>query len=223
VTYKNTKQVFSSTFYAAVTLKGTLPDVEGTLRNNPALKQVSKGTSLKYELCGEGKKGIPGDLIEFRKDAVVMTYFFNKPALEKNISSLLKFLAVLAYLKDLFAVDAGSIYQYIIDSLRNSVPILAPTAALQSRVENNRIEALSKINISLSHEVRRQSSMNLALYEDIKRYRAFSKEVMEKLTSDSQYSSDPYLVFRKYGMDEKLVHDVKHLVTKEEGMKQGLV
>jgi hypothetical protein len=170
-------RMFSSVFVARAELKGMLQDVEGSLRNNPALRLVSRGVNLKYEIRDGNKRAI-NDTIEFRKDSVTMTYFFDKSTLARNVSSLLKFFSVLAYLKDLYVVDMGSVYGYVIDSLRNSTPILTPNTQSAQYQERYRIDALSNINVSLAHELRQQASINLNLREEIKKYGAFSKEVL---------------------------------------------
>ena len=130
--------------HADVNLAKTLLD------KMPALKLISKGSSVKYELLEESKRHAE---FEFSKNGITLYYWFERPTCHVYAENMLKLLTVASYLRDAYCIDMTSIYGHLIESLhilRTYVEPRGSTGNLGLLIKQ--LSIISDINVRLSAE-----------------------------------------------------------------------
>ena len=167
-----------SSFRANARLKSSLGMLESVLGDLPALVEMSKGTRLTYAvLQHEGDKNGPA-LIIFEKYEIV--YTFNPvPDGVRRSTELAKFISLLAFVDGVYEIDFSSIYRYVVDVLAHADG--APIGIVQTDSLIERINALSGINQSLSHDLIKLRAEVAPLKESVARYKTVLGELLEWL------------------------------------------
>ncbi len=149
------RHLLHSSFTARIGLASPLPSLEQRMRSNPLLKQLSYGTMLRYLVAdidiGDG--GFP--VLEVYKNRIVYSFAYpSGPGRGIYASNLLKFFSLLSYAGDIVAVDMGSLYPYIIDSLSGYIPSVGSKGCqgdCNFRWVESRMRSAASANLYLSN------------------------------------------------------------------------
>lgn len=207
----------SSTFHARAELHGVLGDVRRVMGHMPNVKLVSTGTRMRYMIQDQENSEEAGAIIEFTSNDITFRFFFKKPNEYEYRYNLLRFLTILAYLKELYTVDLGDIYSYIIEVLRRyDCIIMQQDSGSREEIAKERMEALNDANVSLSHELSRISEQIREMSRRLDSYKAFSKEVIDRLAQrNGKAPSGAGGVLYAIGIDKGLVDEIASLVCVE--------
>ena len=104
----------SCIFAAAWEGHADLDLAKALLEKMPALKPISIGTSIRYELLEESMRHAE---FEFSKNGIAMYYWFERPSSHIYAKNLLKLLTVASYLRDAYSIDMTSLYGHLVESL----------------------------------------------------------------------------------------------------------
>lgn len=168
---------FCSSFRIEAKLKCTVQQLRKRLDSVPSLKLVSYGTALRYEINGsDGKQSL-----ELDKDSIKLVFYFAKLSDEVFSSCLMRLMAVLSIVDDLYEISLGAVYNYVVDALGKAVPRYAIDNAenrLVSRLSRE-VEGLAFANSKLSHDIYDKAVKERELRERLAVCREFCSRVIE--------------------------------------------
>ncbi len=132
---------------AAGKVRTSLAAIREKLDAVPAMRRVSAGTMIRYELLGE-----PNSILYISPNRIVIRYRYDAGAKPRN-SALAKLLAVTAVLRGDYEVDFWSAYQEIIEALTHGADTTARESQARSERLERQLDALALSNFNLSREV----------------------------------------------------------------------
>ena len=209
------RTLLSSAFHTRAELHGTLRDVRRSIGSMPNMTPISTGTRLRYAVEGIGVCDGARSVVELTANEITFRFFFEIPDVYDYKRNLLRFLAILAYLKELYTVSLGGIYSYLIEALRQDdcMMVHQGTGSRESTM-NGRIEVLNGINVSLSHELSLRSAQIRGMDRKLDSYKAFSKEIIGRLVQRSgKGPSDAISVLSAIGIDKSLADEIASLTS----------
>ena len=135
-----------------------------------ALRRISSGSALRYAVIGS-----PDTLFEFTASSASVSYYFDLPSLAQRAESLAMLLSLLAYVKDAYDLRTDSLYEVVVDMLRQMQHMHEKTHEECGDAEAliERIRALSGANAALAHAVMELRASNEAAHLDLSAYAEF--------------------------------------------------
>ncbi len=168
---------FYSSFRVEARLKCTAQQLRKRLDSVPSLKLASYGTELKYEVIGSEEK----QSLVFGRNSIVLVFYFAKPSDEVFSSCLMRLMAILSIVDDLYEVRLGAVYNYVVDALGKMVPRYVIDSAenrLVSRLSRE-VEGLAFANSRLSHDIYDKAVKEKELRERLALCKEFCSKVIE--------------------------------------------
>lgn len=143
--------------YSAFVLKCGAVDIDAVdkrIRNTPALKRLSYGSRLRYEILESIHAKHADDMkinpiLEIDKSTIRLTFFFDSPNASDYSSNFIKLLSILALLRDCCTVEVSSLYIYFIELERGRIFPYLGNRAHYEKLEKQIFE-LSKSNNALA-------------------------------------------------------------------------
>jgi hypothetical protein len=215
--------LLSSAFHSRAELHGTLEDVRNELKNIPCIRLTSTGTRIRCAILNHKNSNEAESILELAPNCITFRFFFKTPSAYESKRNFLRFVALLAYLKDLYTIKLSDLYCYIIDALRQEqVANAAPGSKALEDTELKRMRALSSVNASLSHallcadELIKEKDTNTGLYK------AFSKAIIDGLIRQNGKESLTTIdSLCSFGVDKILAEKILNLVFEKGNTKQG--
>jgi hypothetical protein len=197
-------------------LDSNLAAVRNALSSFRCLRLHSSGTRLVYTIADAVKRGNE-PLLELCRDSISLRFFFAKPDRGEYTNNLLRFLSILAYLKELYSIDFTGVYSYVIEALRNSWSFSVLEDRPRDDVLSQRIDALSGVNATLSHEFVVLSREKRKLEKRVQAYRRFCAEVLEKASSaGGTGEAGQHAVLYSLGVDNAAISAIASLLAEKE-------
>lgn len=147
----NAARRFWSTITIEVRLNGSMSRLASVLEGIGALRPLSRGSVLRYEVLGNRNV-----ILEFSQQSAATTYYFDEPDIKDRVSALVTLLAALAYAKELYDVKFESAYETVVDLLRQCIQMIGMQHRGEKRGDEameERVRALSFSNSNLAHNV----------------------------------------------------------------------
>lgn len=192
------KQELCASFYAAAKLNCTLAELKRRMLLFPDTRILADGLTIR---CSVG-----GSLLDFRSDGITYSYYFESESKRNKGTNMVKFLSILAYLKELYEVRIDCMYDPLLEVIGDSLLLLHDGNGYDE-TEKERIRSLSGSNTALSREL-------LSLYkrkEEIERQAGilgeFSKSIIEKFSNGASKERTKEILL-KAGVSEQLCDDV---------------
>lgn len=204
------KYVLGSTFRASCKLKTDLATVKTQIGCLPCLKLISSEGRLKYALF-EQSKDISNAHVEFSDKEVVFRFYFKKPSGSEYNINLLKFLSLLAYLRDFYEVELASIYSYLIESLRNNWHFIPNTKEIKENEELfEKLDSLNDANITISQELFKLEREKNTVENKLALYKSFVSEIINRLPKKPGKSdTDSYFdALISIGMEKQQINEI---------------
>lgn len=167
-----------SHFVVNARLRVSIEQLRERLSILPGLKMLSYGTVIK---CDVGTSTVQARL-ECARQQLTYTCSASQEKQQPHYTYLLKFLALLAALSDCYEVHADQLYYYVMEAFTDYLPIPQPRDNLSNLIDDSRLDALAKINLSLSREITRIISERDKQKAMEQTYNNFCKEIMSALT-----------------------------------------
>ncbi len=174
----NNELVYAS-FYANALMKAEFGEIERAMSMVPGAKLLSLGTSMKYRINSIDRHE---DTLELCRDKVIYTYKVQRASRIESNMNLLRFLSLLGLLKEVYEVEFGSIYGFVVAALRDCTAVPEQNMQIDYDAISARVDALSKVNASVSKEM-------ILLHKEVQRLRnenaifiRFCSEVFDKFS-----------------------------------------
>ena len=167
---------FHSSFHVDARLKCTIQQLRKRLDQVPSLKLIGYGTVLKYKIDGDGER----QYLELSNDAIRLVFYFAKLSDAVFSTCLMRLMAILAVIDDLYEIRLGAVYNYIIDVLGKTsmqFRIGSTENALVSRLSNE-LEGLAFANSKLSHDIYDNAIRERDLREKLTLCKMFCSKVL---------------------------------------------
>ena len=202
-----------SAFHARAELHGSLSNVRTAMKSMPNVEVASTGTIMRFIIRETESPKSALAIMAFTNNDITFTFYFNEPNVSEYKKNLLKFMSILAYLKDFYTINMRDLYAYVIEALRHCDYMMAREAGSAYDLSKERMNALSGVNISLSHELSLRNARIKAIESELATYRSFSEEVIKKLVQRSnKLPSDAIEILSAIGIDSKLTNAVVPLI-----------
>ncbi len=185
------------------------------LASLPNAKLVSKKGEPKYLLKDRNNDTANYSILQLGQKKITLSNYCERTNSQDKTLALLRFLAILAYLKDLCNPRVGSLYREISEALATSVLINKNDTALTlSDMENRRIDVLSNSNIVLSGQLRRMNAINIDIKSQNYTYKSFCKEVLDKLSKNNQNFNNIATALKNLGVSDDSTKNILLLLSK---------
>lgn len=206
--------LLSSCFHARVQLNSSLAEVKKVLDAFRCLDLRSYGTRLIYAVSGAGEKNTP--VLELCKDSVSLRFFFMKPDRREYTDNLLRFLAILAYLRGLYSMDFYEIYDYVVEALHNNWSFSSLDGKPLDEITEQQIVSLSRSNAVLSHEFVKLLYEKRRLERRIGTYKNFCAEVIERASGTGvKNEMRKNAILSSMGVDSATINEVDALLAEK--------
>lgn len=155
------------------------------LKSMPALKRISGGTRMRYEVLDNSARHSE---LELSTNGITLYYWFERPSWRIYTDNLLRLLALVAYLKGAYAISQESMHQYIVEALymRGRDSLDTATTAEDMQLLVRRLSTISEMNARLSAENAAVSERSRVLIESNAR---LSGAITEMATAISERSA----------------------------------
>lgn len=210
---ENDNTLICGAFHARAEPRSSLIDIRNAMKGMPEAKHTSTGTRMLYSIGVAGDRNAPEAMLELAPKGITFTFYFKEPNHRVYKHNLLRFLSILAYLKDEYSVDISEIYGYVIEALRYEDYTLTQEAASIVYQPNERMDVLNRVNVSLSHELSLKNERIRTMDKQLAAYFSFSKKLIQKLSvSCSSASPNTNEILKIAGIDEGLAKDILLLI-----------
>lgn len=211
--------LLSSAFHSRAELHGTLEDVRKAMADMPGIKLAFTGTRIRYAIQNPKNRNEAEAMVEFAPNCITLRFFFKTPSAYEFKRNFLRFVAILAYLKDLYTVKMCDLYCYVMEALRQeqdtTVPLDGVAAEDLARV---RICALGSVNASLSHALSLANARVKEKDKHLASYKEFSKEIIEGLVRrNDKELLNAVDALCAFGVDKGLAGEISLLVAENNG------
>ncbi len=132
-----------------------------------------KSTGTMHTFIVDLKQGNEG-LLSIGKERIDYTFYFISPSVSCYNTNLIAFICILSALNVEYVIDAGSMFPYILEALRNEMPTLVQAGEI--RKDEALLEAASINNYRLASEI---SNAWAKIIELEKRYKATNDLICE--------------------------------------------
>jgi hypothetical protein len=206
--------LLSSAFHSHAELHGTLEDVRKALANIPGIRLASTGTRIRYAILNPENRNKAEAIAEFATNCVTFRFFFKTPSAYESKRNFLRFVAILAYLKDFYTIKLSDLYCYMVDALQQEQDAMLPTSGnAADDFAKMRMHALGSVNMSLSHKLLLADERLKETDRCISSYKKFCKEFIDGLIRrNGKGSSNTADVLCAFGFDKALADEISILV-----------
>ncbi len=204
------------TFHTRAELRSPLSDLRNAMKNMPNVKCTSTGTRMRYSIHEINKHEAHEVTLELTPKEINFTFYLKEPNIQDHKHNLLRFLSILAYLKDVYAISMRDMYAYVIEALRydNYTPVHKTSNTIYP--SNERMDALNDVNVSLSHELSLKNECIKKMEKQLAICLSFSKEIIQKLSPRSDNASSNYgEVLNTAGIDKGLASEILSLISED--------
>jgi hypothetical protein len=195
------KTDFRTSFVANAVLKCSTRLLEATLSELPALQKAAYGSSISYYILEKSMREKERAYVTFGKSSITYTFRFENHGSELRRRSLMMFLSLLVYVKDLYDIDFASIYGYIIEEL-GAEELIHDSDVNRCAWLEERIAALNAVNVSLAHRLIDKTELYSELSKEILEYTALVEGIAKAVEKSFGVSFEAFL--DRLGMDRTL-------------------
>ena len=196
---------FCASFFAAASLNSSLGAVRRLMLLFPETRPVAEGLTLKFI--------VGNSLLEFRKEGITYTYYFEIATKKGTATNLIRFLSILAYLKAVYEVRIDSFYGPIMETINDSL-FLAREDDSGGGQADARISELSKSNAAISKEAIALSRRKEKLEREGAILKRFALVVIEKLSQGGPLIVGMKEAVSRMGIPEPLCSEVIEILSK---------
>jgi hypothetical protein len=182
----------------------------------PNMRLASTGTIIRYVMRDPKDHNEAGAIAEFTYNDVSLRFLFNVPNPHEYRQNLLKFISILAYLRDVYTVSMCDIYGYVIDALKQDDCITMRQSSGVDNLAKERMDALNRVNVSLSHELSLRNARTKEADKKLACYKSFSEEIIQRLVQRSgKEISEGRDVLCALGIDVRLSNEIVLMISGE--------
>ncbi len=199
---------FCSAFNVDARLKCSMQQLRGRMENNAALRLLSRGTRLRYEVIGVPEK----QLLELGQDGIRFIFYFSKPTDMVFSAGLMRLFAILAMVDDLYDIRLGAVYSYVIDALARHYPVYELDRRDSGDVKrlSKEVDALTFANSRLSHDIYSLEEAKRELAAELGACKEFCAKVIDTMSRRDKDAPDS--IGRAFGIGTGLAEKVSAIV-----------
>ncbi len=145
-------------------LHTTVSDLKTMLSQLPSLTLLTHGTSLKYKISDESIEST----IIFTERRIELSYIFKEVNTTVRRKMLIYLVSIIAFLRESYSINFGSIYPHIIDALSNIKELEFKKPDNSRYME--RIAILNNINLKLYHKTAELTNISTTLQKSLADY-----------------------------------------------------
>lgn len=210
---KDDEIILFSSFIVSGKLKSEFGELTKILEKTPSFRNIRDSNSIVFEILSGNKQKIKNPIIEFKTGQIKYTFYYERANALLYTVNLKQFLAILAYLSEIYVVDLSTLYGYLIEALQNSYPKPNEIDKIVYSRFYNKISALSDVNLALSHEIKNFFAIDIENKKIIETYTLFCSQVLNNFSH--QNNIDARVLAMKLGVDDLLLTKVNQLTNKK--------
>lgn len=204
------------TFHTRAELRSPLSDLKNVMKNMPNVKCASTGTRMRYSIREINKQEAREVILELAPREINFMFYLKEPNIQDHKHNLLRFLSILAYLKDVYTINMRDMYAYVIEALRYDNYTSTRETSNTIYPSNERMDALNDVNVSLSHELSLKNECIKKTDKQLAICLSFSKEIIQKLSPRNNNASSNYGEFLNVaGIDKNLASEILSLISED--------
>ncbi len=188
VRYMKNKTKPSDVIRVNAKLKVKVEELKKRLNAFPFAKAV-EGTEIKYRICRPGKEKTELMILECTKEEINLGFYFDEKSKPGKTLNLLRFMSLLAYLKDCYEVTLGELYEPLVESISYAA-VIKYKPYIEMEQNNELLDSLGVHNLALANKINEMEGSMHKLEDELFVYKDFTRQVLERFTMKGDMHGD---------------------------------